>query len=182
VKSPGKDLTYLSETTWNESPGRPLAGGGGASIFWPIPDYQKAAAKLAPASSSVSQFSRNVPDISLNSDTRTGYLVAVTDPAAGPTFAIYGGTSAAAPLWAAFNALVNQGRAQAGKGPIGFINPALYALGPGGAQASRYAADFHDIKDGSNNIPYPAIPGYDLATGLGTFQGPSLAGDLIARP
>ncbi len=187
VAKPGTDEAYVSETTWNELPARGVAGGGGVSLYWPIPSYQTNAAAFAPASTSVSQFDRNVPDVSLNADTRTGYLLYIS----GQGFTIVGGTSAAAPLWAGFNALVNQGRAQAGKGPIGFINPALYSFGPGGvnrftqaggAVTDHYALDFHDIADGSNNIPYPAIPGYDLATGLGTFNGQNLISDLVALP
>lgn len=184
VVSPGVNETYKSETTWNFD-GRYLdgAGGGGVSIFWPQPAYQQTAVPFATAASGVSRFARNVPDISLNSDPNTGYLIYVTDPVAGPGFVPgVGGTSAAAPLWAAFTALVNQQRTAAGKGPIGFINPALYSFGPGGVNAARYSLDFHDIKDGSNNIPYPAIPGYDLATGLGTFNGANLLADLVARP
>ncbi len=183
VVKPGADETYKSETTWNFD-GNYLngAGGGGVSIFWPQFTFQSRAVQFATAASGVSKFARNVPDVSLNSDPNTGYLVYVTDPAAGAGFYQYGGTSAAAPLWAAFTALVNQQRAALGKGVIGFISPALYSYGPGGANASRYGADFHDIKDGSNNIPYPAIPGYDLATGLGTMNGGNLLADLVARP
>jgi len=179
VKKAGTDEHYLSETTWNDGPGS--AGGGGVSAYWPVPFYQKKAATLtanAYPKSGVSATMRNVPDISLNADPNTGYLLYVTDPAAGAGYYIYGGTSASAPLWAGFTALVNQSRAKAGKGPIGFINPALYSFGPGGVNASRYTADYHDIADGSNNIPFLAVPGFDNATGLGTFNGANLIGDL----
>ncbi len=182
VKNPGLDLHYLSETTWNfdNNPSHG-AGGGGISSIWPIPEYQVAAAGLAPASAQVDQKMRNAPDISLNSDPNTGYIIYVSDPGTGPGFVTYGGTSAASPLWASFTALVNQKRAAAGKETIGFVNPALYSLAPGGENASRYAADFHDIADGSNNIPYLAVPGYDLATGLGTFNGANLISDLTTK-
>ena len=50
------------------------------------------------------------------------------------------GTSFAAPMWAGYIALVNQQLANGGKGPIGFINPTIYAQN---ASASTYAADFH---------------------------------------
>lgn len=39
----------------------------------------------------------------------------------------FGGTSFAAPMWAGFIALVNQQLASQGKGPVGFLNPTLYA-------------------------------------------------------
>jgi subtilase family serine protease len=189
VANPGVDEHYVSETTWNAD-GKYLdgAGGGGVSIFWPIPSYQKPAAALAgavaPGGSSVSQYARNVPDVSLNSDPATGYSIYVTDPKTGPKYYVYGGTSCAAPLWAGFSALVNQSRAQVGSGPIGFINFALYSLftDANSNVLPSYFNDFNDIADGSNNIPYPAIPGYDLATGLGTFQGGNLLADLTLFP
>ena len=179
VQSPGKNEDYLSETTWNDGPAS--AGGGGVSIFWPVPFYQKNAAGLTAKAfpkSGVSATMRNVPDISLNADPATGYLIYVTDPSAGAGYFQYGGTSCSAPLWAGFAALVNQSRANASKGTIGFINPALYSFGPGGANAARYSLDFHDIADGSNNNPFLAVPGYDDATGLGTFNGANLISDL----
>src|SRR6202020_1050952 len=40
-----------------------------------------------------------------------------------------GGTSYASPRWAAFIALVNQQSVAAGNGTVGFINPAIYAIG-----------------------------------------------------
>ncbi len=181
VKSSGVNESYLSETTWNDGPSS--AGGGGVSVYWPIPFYQKAAATLtakAYPKSGVSATMRNVPDVSLNADPNTGYLIYVTDPSAGTGYYTYGGTSASAPLWAGFTALVNQSRAKVGKGTIGFPNPALYSFGPGGASAARYTSDFHDIADGSNNIPFIAEPGFDNATGLGTFNGANLIADLTA--
>jgi kumamolisin len=54
------------------------------------------------------------------------------------------------------------------------MNPALYRIGAG----SRYAADFHDIADGSTNGRYPAVAGYDDATGWGSLNGQALLTDL----
>ena len=97
-----------------------------------------------------------------------------------------GGTSAAAPLWAAFNALVNQQRERAGLSAIGFTNPAIYAVGLG----QRYAGSFNDIADGSTNGSgtsmrmkgFPAIAGFDSATGWGTFKGEALLQQLAVDP
>jgi subtilase family serine protease len=85
------------------------------------------------------------------------------------------GTSVAAPLWAGFVALVNEHRATAGLGPIGYLNPALYAIA---ANPELYAQDFHDIRTGSspappqnncpNGVSTSAEVGYDLVTGLGS--------------
>lgn len=181
VQKSNVNENYLSETTWNDGPGS--AGGGGQSIYWPIPQYQKKAALLTAAANPnaaypISTTMRNVPDVSLNADPNTGYLIYVTDPNAGSGYFQYGGTSASAPLWAGFTALVNQSRAKAGKSTIGLPNIALYSFGPGGANAAQYSADFHDIADGSNNIPFVAVKGFDNATGLGTFNGANLISDL----
>jgi len=79
------------------------------------------------------------------------------------------GTSAAAPLWAGFMALVNQQAASLGKPSAGFINPAIYAIGKG-TNYTPYASAFHDITTGNNGstTQYPAVAGYDLCTGWGT--------------
>jgi hypothetical protein len=80
----------------------------------------------------------------------------------------FGGTSLAAPIWGAFFALANASPACASK-RIGFANPALYAIAGG----AGYASAFTDVTQGNNDLGfqnglYPAGPGYDLATGLGT--------------
>jgi kumamolisin len=112
---------------------------------------------------------RNIPDVSLNADPNTGYAIYYQGSWQG-----YGGTSAAAPLWAAFTALVNQQRLTNGMTLLGFPNPSLYAIGAG----NNYLYDFHDIADGSTNLLYPAVTGYDNATGLGSFSGGNLFNDL----
>jgi len=156
----GAGGSYNSETTWNGS-------GGGISAVWGIPSYQ--AGVVGSTASKGSTTFRNVPDVSLDADPNTGYSIYY-----GGGFTIFGGTSCAAPLWAAFTALVNQKRAELGSGPLGFANPAIYRL----AASSAYANDFHDIADGSTNLFYPAVTGYDDATGWGTFNGANLLNDL----
>ena len=98
---------------------------------------------------------RNIPDVTVNADPTTGYDIYVSGG-----WGTWGGTSAAAPIWAGFVALVNQQRAAGGMGPLGFANPVLYGFGRG----SGYDSDFHDIADGSTNGYYPAVTGYDDAT------------------
>lgn len=158
---------YKSETTWNGGSTANGAGGGGISTIWAIPSYQSGIAGTAASKGSTTK--RNVPDVSLDADPNTGYSIYF-----GGSWTIYGGTSCAAPLWAAFTALVNQKRAAAGSSTLGFANTPLYALATTGA----YASDFHDIADGSTNLFYPAVTGYDDATGLGTFNGANLLADL----
>jgi subtilase family serine protease len=151
---------YSSETTWND-------GGGGVSTVWTIPSWQVGAATSSSTLGSTTM--RNVPDVSLNADPDTGYAIYV-----GGTWTEFGGTSCAAPLWAAFTALVNEQRISNGMTDLGFPNPSLYAIG----KASDYGSDFHDISDNSTNQYYPAVSGYDNATGLGSFNGANLFRDL----
>lgn len=155
--------SYLSETTWRNGTGPGDTGStGGISTFWDIPSWQQG---VISTDSKGSTTMRNVPDVSLNSDPQTGYAVYYNG-----SWSVVGGTSAAAPLWAAFTALVNQNRANNGLEPLGFPNPTFYTLG----QSANYQKTFHDIKDFSTNLYYPAVPGYDLATGWGSFIGNAL--------
>ncbi|HUJ70641.1 MAG TPA: hypothetical protein VLZ30_00245, partial [Verrucomicrobiae bacterium] len=94
------------------------------------------------------------------------------------------GTSAAAPLWAGFAALVNQQAVGYGEPTVGFINPAIYAIG---TDAVTYAACFHDIIIGNNETFYSpsqfsAAVGYDLCTGWGTPNGSNLVNALAPQP
>ena len=102
---------------------------------------------------------RNGPDVSANANFT--FYTCANQTACRANF--YGGTSFAAPMWAAFIALVNQQRAERSAPPVGFINPKIYADNV----TSRYATGFHDIQLGKagNNA---AVKGYDLATGWGT--------------
>ncbi len=149
--------SYVGETVWSAgSPTDPEGGGGGVSDLWVKPSYQ--------LGFGISAIKREVPDVTLNADPNTGYAIFVNGAAE-----VIGGTSAAAPLWAGYTALINEQRATNGLGPVGFMNPVLYPI----AATSGYATDFHDITTGSN-LFYQAGPGYDDASGLGSFIGAPL--------
>ena len=84
-------------------------------------------------------------------------------------FYYFGGTSEAAPSWAAITADLDQARAYMGQATLGLFAPHLYNI----ASSSSYGSDFHDVTVGTNNDPagapsYSAGSGYDLPTGLGT--------------
>ncbi len=146
---------WSSETAWSD-------GGGGISPnHIAIPSWQTA---TAAGCSNCSQTYRNAPDVSANSNF-TFYVCADQEAC---TANEYGGTSFAAPMWAGYLALVNQQAVANGHPTLGFINPALYTIGLG----SSYTSDFHDITSGSNG--YPAVTGYDLATGWGSPNGNGL--------
>lgn len=153
--------TYNYETTWNNGRTRLGAGGGGVSAIWGIPPYQQGI--LSAASSTM----RNVPDVSLNADQYTGYSIFYKG-----SWYIFGGTSCAAPLWAAFTAQVNQQRSI----PLGFANYAIYKIA---GTVGPYSTDFHDIASGTN-LYYSAKAGYDNTTGWGSFIGTNLLGDLVS--
>jgi subtilase family serine protease len=120
-----------------------------------------------------------VPDIAANADPHSGWIIRALN-----RWQVIGGTSAAAPFWAGLIALANQ---KAGH-PLGFINPALYQLAQG-----KGTADFRDITTGNNTFDgtgdrggslvhvqgYPAVPGWDPITGLGSPDAAKLIPDLI---
>jgi subtilase family serine protease len=90
------------------------------------------------------------------------------------------GTSASSPVVAAMITLVNAARLRAGKGPVGWLNPALYAFW------RNFTMDVvhGDNKCGANNIVccqhgFNAAPGWDAATGLGTLNHTSLMRVLV---
>jgi hypothetical protein len=103
-----------------------------------------------------------------------------TDPTAPRGWQAVGGTSAAAPVWAALLADADSSTACHGSA-IGFANPALYA-----AASAAYSTYFNDVTTGNNDYTgtngglYPAGPGYDMASGLGTPNAGTLAGALCA--
>ena len=154
---------WLSETVWNNytSGQGTNASGGGISTNYAIPDWQT---NTSMTSNNGSTLMRNSPDVAM---------------AAQNIWVIYNngnstsawGTSAAAPLWAGFTALVNE---TAAADRVGFLNPALYRAGN-----KNYSAFFHDITTGNNtnmastNL-FHAVPGYDLCTGWGSPKGMNL--------
>ena len=175
------------ESVWNDGPSIG-ASGGGISSFWPMPSYQKDAPEslhVINGNSSGERCSapsgdcREVPDVSADGDPNTGYVIYWNGsnsavPPAIVGWQVVGGTSAAAPAWAALIALTNASAGCAGT-PVGFANPALYHAG-----GTAYSSDFNDVTSGNNDMTgafglYPAGSGYDMATGLGSPNGTVLA-------
>jgi len=156
------DGTYGSETVWKgtlaQAPFNGGGSGGGVSVIWTIPSWQTTVTTTS------SKINRNVPDVALNADPATGYDI--YSVAAGGWVPV-GGTSAAAPLWAGFTALLNEQRSLVGLTPVGFFNPAIYASA---TNATVYPTLFNDVTV-SDNLFYAAGPGYDNATGWGSFKG-----------
>lgn len=188
----GSALSYIPEAVWNESiAGAGLgSGGGGVSNFFTKPDYQFGAGVP-------NDFSRDVPDLSLNAaSAHDGYLFCAKGAcvtgfrSAAGNLDVVGGTSVSTPAFAAILALLEQ-KIQT---RVGNANPTIYGL----ANSSFYTSVFHDITVGNNNSPcaagsldcpasgtvgYPATPGYDLATGWGSVDAFNLVSDwLLVAP
>jgi uncharacterized membrane protein len=170
----GPGGTWASETAWNSMG---YGSGGGISPDGiAIPSWQ---AGVATSVNGGSTTERNVPDVAMEGDF-DNYACAL-----GTCETNFAGTSFAAPRWAGFMALVNQQAVEAGNAPnggVGFLNPALYAIGKG----TNYSKDFHDITVGNNDtgnqpVWYSAVSGYDLVTGWGSATGQDLIDDLAGK-
>ena len=162
-------------TTWK-------LGGGGISRNWSQPSYQSGNPHRSYDNGvkcgNPTGFCRQVPDIALDAQPNTGYIIECTSTASGcprgiPWFPV-GGTSGGAPLMAAITADANTYSLSHGGQRMGFANPLLYSD----------PSLFWDITQGANSINgsglYKAGVGYDPATGLGSPKADALAIALAA--
>lgn len=175
------DNTYQSEQVWNERALQNGASGGGVSQVWRMPSWQQAPG----VANAYSTGFREVPDVAANADPQTGYDVYCAVGGCGNRgWMVIGGTSAAAPVWAAMIALANENALKVNGQMVGFLNPSLYDIGHGMAGTS-YASAFHDVVPVlgavnnndyvGNSGAYPDASAYDLATGLGSFDAYNLS-------
>ncbi|HLH46993.1 MAG TPA: S53 family peptidase [Acidimicrobiales bacterium] len=135
--------SYDEELAW-------VAGGGGFSYFESQPTWQAGDGFIGEAAGPAN--ARTVPDVAMDADPYTGADVYVDGTPEG-----VGGTSLSSPLVLGVWARIEADHGEA----VPFASPLLYgALG---------TAAFHDVTLGDTG-PYPALPGYDLATGVGTFD------------
>jgi subtilase family serine protease len=168
----GRSGRYRSETAWNESElvGDAFASGGGLSAVYSRPSYQQPV---------LSDQMRGLPDVAYNAAFQRAVIVAWDGG-----FGLMSGASEGPPQWAGLVAIADQ----MGHGRLGAINPALYQVGQRSRLGSLF---FHDVADGSSNsipdltpyrdepygtpiVGYPAGPGYDLVTGLGSPNAAAL--------
>lgn len=158
------------ETAWNGAwAGARMASGGGVSGLFPLPEWQRRAGVPAPrdlasrvwisrqVARPQSFRGRGVPDVAANADGDSGYRIRV-----GGVDTPGGGTSAAAPVWAALVALLAE---ELGR-PLGWINPLAYR--------AELRAGFRDVTRGDNDVSprrlgfFRAGPGWDAVCGLGS--------------
>jgi subtilase family serine protease len=164
------------------------AGGGGNSQYWGRPAYQHGAGVTSKYSTRGNRSThcalaargtlcREIPDISANADELTPYAEFCTgglgtpnsncatfsDSQVPPGWFGIGGTSLSSPLW---SAIIADRDGFLGR-RSGNINPLIYQL-----YRSNPGKFFHDItgigQSVNNNGKFPTLPGFDLATGIGT--------------
>jgi len=177
-------VSYIPEKAWNDtSLGTGiLAGGGAPSLVYSKPWWQTGAGVP-------NDQARDVPDLALTaSGAHDAYAMTWKGQLSG-----VGGTSAASPAFAGIVAILNQyllAKGTIGKPGLGNINPALYNL------AQSTTGPFHDVISGNNDVTcvagskgcvngslgYPAGPGYDIATGLGSVDAFNLITQWSSAP
>jgi kumamolisin len=172
----GAGEAFYLENVWNDLASSDGATGGGVSATWALPKWQIQPDSNPPVSMASfnggSNTFRNVPDVAADGDPLTG--AAIYSALNGGWIQV-GGTSLAAPLYAAFLSIYDQALQIVGRPHVGFYNPALYELGTN--YVSYYA--FHDVRNGSNGDAneYDHIPGYsagynyDNVSGWGSVAG-----------
>ena len=161
-----------------------VGGGGGVSVFWPKPAYQKGVGGIRKSEFNQTwawypnfpdttgglqtlvalpggYAGRNVPDVSLNSDPFTGYILYSTPD--GGFQSGYGGTSFAAPQLNGITSLLSQ----AAGSRLGLVQSGLYA-----AQKSS-GPGIVDITAGDNWF-YFGVKGYEPGAGLGVINAAKL--------
>jgi subtilase family serine protease len=179
----GTSIGASAETVWNDSGSTLGAGGGGLSEYWCMPSYQDQSSIPGLINSdsatnagcpAATPYVRQVPDVAADADPETGYTIFHS----GGWIAV-GGTSAAAPLWAAVAALTDASPfcKYYAAGDAGARPPGLYTIAAG-AESYIYTDHevFYDVTKGNNDYTpstytgglYSATTGYDMATGLGT--------------
>jgi hypothetical protein len=199
-------ISYIPEEGWNDTAEEDglTASGGGASIFFTKPVWQT-------GTGVPNDGKRDVPDLALNaSPEHDSYLFCSEDgpkntivasctsgfrTGSGGNLTVVGGTSAAAPTFAAITALLSEYLVANGfqtTPGLSNINSNLYYIAAGNPSA------FHDVTTGNNIVPCtsgtPSCPatapfqygfstgtGYDQVTGLGSVDTHLLAvawGDL----
>lgn len=164
-----------------------VGGGGGVSVFWSAPDYQKHVDgirrsepnQILTSTDPVTHVQtylytvpaqvkgRNLPDISLNSDPESGYLVYSTTD--GGWIAGYGGTSFASPQLNGIFALLSQAKSSR----LGLLHPQLYQAKDDDNRRASAKPGLVDIKAG-NNWFYSGVTGYEPGAGLGAINAAAL--------
>ena len=161
---------FLGQAAWTE-PLLSQGSTGGPSVLFSQPAWQRAPGVVSsyadgqPCGQPSGRYCREVPDVAADAAPSSGAAVR-----AGGRWVSEGGTSLATPVWAAITVLVDQYLRSQGDHPVGFANPLLYRL----ASHPPPATPIRDVTVGTNDF-FPAGPGYDMVTGLGSPDAWNLA-------
>jgi hypothetical protein len=187
-------LEVLSQPVWADlfpsHGGGPYGSTGGISTVFPEPSWQRNTA----ANAVIAGAGRGAPDIAALANNTIvtlsvdGAEYRASNASAGGSEPFYAvaGTSVAAPLVAGLVATIDHTLLAAGDPVLGFLDPALYSVAneqdsplpsdsqPIGVVPSSYASilptrPFYDVDVGGNRL-YPALAGYDLASGWGVLD------------
>ncbi|MGW1749940.1 S53 family peptidase [Streptomyces sp. NPDC002092] len=178
--------------SWTNFPGAFTSGaGGGTSKTVAEPYYQQGIVPNALATANNAEGNRVVPDIAAIADPNTGFLVGQTQTLPDGKTQAYdeyriGGTSLAAPVIAAVQALAQEAHGKA----LGFANPEIYARygkavfhdvtdNPTGSDLAEARVDFANGYDATGGLitsvrslgkdsSLSAVKGYDDVTGVGS--------------
>ncbi|KAJ3857079.1 subtilisin-like protein [Lentinula lateritia] len=152
--------TLVGATANIPEKGAALSAGGFSNYFTPPSWQQPAVATYLAAigddlyKGRFNRSGRGFPDVSAQGENIQIVQAGAVTPVAG--------TSASSPIFAAVVGLLNDELLGKGRGPMGFMNPWIYA----------HAEAFNDITDGANpgcgTDGFPALKGWDPVTGVGS--------------
>jgi subtilase family serine protease len=189
------DYTDLAGNIWSPAPPGTYSsgGGGGTSVLFKQPWYQKGKVPTSISEYYGSTPMRAVPDIAMPGDPNTGFEIGETQAFPNGTYwAQYrlGGTSLSSPLMAGVVAVADQRAHHA----LGFINPLYYHLlgtnalhdivapeSPVAEVRTDFANFLNDAQGKLFRLQTIDVqsstlhdtPGYDDETGVGTPRGPA---------
>ncbi len=170
----GNNVNHVAESVWNDSVAHLGGGatGGGASVFYAKPAYQKGPGVP-------NDGKRDVPDIALiASPYEPGVFWGGTSGGSTAIDCCLGGTSLSAPAWAGIAKLI----AQLSGGRPGPLNPRIYTM----ANAGQATSGYRDVTTGNNDfngvVGFNAGPGFDLTTGWGTVDIATFANAYVSPP
>ncbi len=158
--TPGPGISYGGSTWWNGASHTPATGMGGYGVsrYFTRPAYQNGLN---------SSSTRSVPDVVADADPAEGIQVCQADDGGCPSDLSFGGTSLAAPTWAAVVAVSNGLTGH----NIGNPDSVLYPLAgtPALHSAASMGSDFAHVGLGSFQL-LPLLQ--ELSGGAGATSGP----------
>jgi subtilase family serine protease len=163
---------YQSEQGWSDS-------GGGVSQYYKEPSYQQA--NLPASDQKILNGYHGIPDVAFNADPSTPVLIYASFVPGQAGYYFIGGTSEGSPAWAGMTADGNVLAVQTLGHTLGYINPAVYAIG----NSDGYSSAFHDVTVGNNSqgglTGYSCTTGWDPVTGQGSPIASSLFVQIIQQ-